>query len=111
MDFNGQQRCNDTHASSTDTGARLFKKSADDKSRLCHMGHILIENRNGLIVNVEITYANGTAERKAALAILKRRGNTNKRATVGADKGDDSIAFIKGCRALKVTPPVAATPK
>lgn len=111
MDFKGQERCNDTHESTTDADARLFKKSAGDKSRLCHMGHILMENRNGLIEDVQITHANGTAEREAALAMLKRRGNRNKRATVGADKGYDSKAFIKGCRKLKVTPHVAAKDK
>ena len=108
MNFKGQERSNDTHASTTDTDARLFKKSHGDKSRLCHMGHILMENRNGLIVDVEITHANGTAERAAALAMLGRRGNRNKRATVGADKGYDSKAFIKGCRQRNVTPHVAA---
>ena len=111
VDFKGQERCNDTHASTTDADARLFKKSQGDKSRLCHMGHILMENRNGLIVDVEITHASGTAEREAALAMLERRGNRNKRATVGADKGYDSKAFIKGCRKLKVTPHVAAKDK
>ena len=111
VDFKGQQRCNDTHASTTDADARLFKKSAGDKSRLCHMGHILMENRNGLIVDVELTHASGTAEREAALAMLGRRGNKNKRATVGADKGYDSQAFIKGCRQRNVTPHVAAKDK
>jgi len=111
VDFKGQQRCNDTHASTTDADARLFKKSQGDKSRLCHMGHILMENRNGLIVDVEITHASGAAEREAALAMLKRRDNKNKRATVAADKGYDSKAFIKGCRTLKVTPHVAAKDK
>ena len=89
-------------------GQGQFKKSAGDKARLCHMAHILMENRNGLIVDVEITHASGTAEREAALAMLKRRDNKNKRATVGADKGYDSKAFIEGCRKLKVTPHVAA---
>lgn len=111
VDFKGQQRCNDTHASTTDPDARLFKKSAGDKARLCHMAHILMENRNGLIVDVQITHARGTAEREAALAMLGRRDNKNKRATVGADKGYDSKAFIKGCRKLKVTPHVAAKDK
>lgn len=111
VDFKGQERCNDTHVSTTDADARLFKKSAGDKSRLCHMGHILMENRNGLIVDVEITHANGTAEREAALAMLKRRGSRKKRATVGADKGYDSKAFVKGCRKLKVTPHVVAKGK
>jgi hypothetical protein len=112
VDFKGRERCNDTHESTTDADARLFKKSQGDKSRLCHMGHILIENRNGLIVDVEITHASGTAEREAALAMLnRRRGNKNKRATVGADKGYDSKSFIRGCRKLKVTPHVAAKDK
>ena len=111
VDFKGQERCNDTHASTTDADARLLKKSQGDKSRLCHMGHILMENRNGLIVDVEISHASGTAEREAALTMLERRSNRNKRATVGADKGYDSKAFIKGCRKLKVTPHVAAKDK
>ncbi|MEO1767619.1 transposase [Thiobacter aerophilum] len=96
---------------STFADARLFKKAPGDKSRLCHMGHILMENRNGLIVDVEITHASGTAEREAALAMLARRGNKNKRATVGADKGDDTKDFITGCRRLRITPHVAAKDK
>jgi hypothetical protein len=75
------------------------------------MGRILMENRNGLIVDVEITHASGTAEREAALAMLGRRPNRHRRATVGADKGDDCKAFITGCRKLKVTPHVAAKDK
>jgi hypothetical protein len=111
VNFKGQERSNDTHESTTDADARLFKKSAGDKSRLCHMGHILMENRNGLIVDVEITHASGTAEREAALAMLGRRPNRHRRATVGADKGYDCKAFITGCRKLKVTPHVAAKDK
>jgi hypothetical protein len=75
------------------------------------MGHILMENRNGLIVDVEITHASGTAEREAALAMLGRRDKKNQQATVGADKGYDCKAFVKGCRKLKVTPHVAAKDK
>jgi len=108
VDFKGETRSNDTHASSTDGDARLYKKAQGDKSRLCHMGHILMENRNGLIVDVEVTHASGTAEREAALKMLGRRRSLHKRATVGADKGYDCKAFIKGCRKLKVTPHVAA---
>jgi transposase len=111
VDFKGQERSNDTHESTTDADARLFKKSPGDKSRLCHMGHILMENRNGLIVDVEITHASGTAEREAALAMLERRPNRHRRVTVGADKGYDCKAFIEGCRRLKVTPHVAAKDK
>jgi transposase len=108
VNFKGEQRSNDTHASTTDADARLYKKAQGDKSRLCHMGHILMENRNGLIVDVEVTKASGTAEREAALAMLGRRSNQRKRVTVGADKGYDCKAFVKGCRRLKVTPHVAA---
>ena len=108
VDFKGESRSNDTHASSTDSDARLYKKAQGDKSRLCHMGHILMENRNGLIVDVEVTHASGTAEREAALKMLGRRGGKHKRATVGADKGYDCKAFVRGCRQLKVTPHVAA---
>ena len=111
VDFKGQERSNDTHASTTDADARLFKKAQGDKSRLCHMGHILMENRNGLIVDIEITHASGTAERDAALAMLGRRDKKNQQATVGADKGYDCKAFVKGCRKLKVTPHVAAKDK
>jgi hypothetical protein len=111
VNFKGQERSNDTHESTTDADARLFKKSPGDKSRLCHMGHILMENRNRLIVDVEITHASGTAEREAALAMLGRRPNRHRRVTVGADKGYDCKAFITGCRRLKVTPHVAAKDK
>ncbi|CAM5552055.1 IS5 family transposase ISDisp1 [Rhodanobacter lindaniclasticus] len=112
VDFKGQERCNDTHESTTDADARLFKKSQGDKIRLCHMGHILMENRNGLIVDVEITHASGTAEREAALAMEASGRQATNGATVGADKGyRDSKAFIKGCRKLKVTPHVAAKDK
>lgn len=75
VNFKGEKRSNDTHASTTDTEARLYKKAQGDKSRLCHMGHILMENRNGLIVDVEITPASGSAEREAALTMLGRRDN------------------------------------
>ena len=108
VDFKGEQRSNDTHASTTDPDARLYKKAPGDKSRLCYMGHILMENRNGLIVDVQVSQASGSAEREAALAMLARRERSNQRVTVGADKGYDCKAFVKGCRALKVTPHVAA---
>ncbi len=108
VNFKGEQRSNDTHASNTDADARLFKKSEGDKSRLCHMVHILMENRNGLILDVEVSKASGTAEREAALAMLGRRANPRKRVTVGADKGYDCKAFVKGCRTRNVTPHVAA---
>ncbi|WP_288092480.1 IS5 family transposase [Thiomonas sp.] len=111
VDFKGEKRCNDTHASTTDPDARLFKKAAGDKSRLCHMGHILMDNRHGLVVDVEITHASGTAERHAALKMLERQKRKARRLTVGADKGYDCRAFVQGCRQLGITPHVAAKAK
>ena len=108
VDFKGQERTNDTHASRTDADARLYKKAKGDKSRLCHMGHILMDNRNGLVVDVEITHANGTAEHQAALKMLGRQRRRGRKQTVGADKNYDCKAFVQGCRKLGITPHVAA---
>jgi len=83
VDFKGQERSNDTHASSTDADARLYKKAKGDKPQLCHMGHILMDNRNGLAVDVEITHANGTAEHQAALKMLGRQRRSGRKQTVG----------------------------
>jgi hypothetical protein len=69
-DFHGEKRCNETHASTTDPDARLFKKAAGQASKLCHMGHALMENRNALVVSATITPATGTAEREAAMAMV-----------------------------------------
>ncbi|TSE18190.1 hypothetical protein Talka_02313 [Tepidimonas alkaliphilus] len=110
VDFKGETRSNDTHASTTDPDARLFKKAAGDTSRLCHMGHILMDNRHGLVVDVEITHASGAAEREAALKMLARQ-KRKARLTVGADKGYDCKAFVQGCRQLGITPHVAAKAK
>lgn len=108
VNFKGEQRSNDTHASTTDADARLFKKAQGDKSRLCHMGHILMDNRHGLVVDVEITHASGTAEREAALKMLARQKRKRRQLTVGADKGYDCKAFVKACRKLGITAHVAA---
>ncbi|HXH10808.1 MAG TPA: IS5 family transposase, partial [Alphaproteobacteria bacterium] len=105
VDFKGEPRANDTHASTTDPDARLYKKSAGTASRLCHMSHVLMENRNGLVVDVATTEANGKAERQAALKLLAK--HARRGATVGADKGYDTADFVAGCRALGVTPHVA----
>ena len=91
----GQQRCNDTHQSTTYADARLFKKAQDDDFRLCHMGHTLVENRHRLIMDVEITHASGTTERESTLKILGLKAK-NQRATVGVYKGYDCKTFIKG---------------
>ena len=105
-DFHGEKRSNDTHASSTDPDARLFKKARGQAARLCHMGHLLMENRHGLIVDTMLTHATGTAEREAALAMLERM-NGNHRITLAADKAYDVADFIAKLRALGVTPHVA----
>ena len=106
VDFKGQRRINDTHASTTDPDAQLFRKSQGAEARLAHMSHILMENRNGLVVDVDTTPANGTAEREAALRMIRRQ--CRRGATVGADKGYDTRDFVTGCRSAGVTPHVAA---
>ncbi len=105
-DFHGEKRSNDTHASSTDPDARLFKKARGQAAKLCHMGHLLMENRHGLIVDTMLTQATGTAEREAALAMLERMNGTH-RITLAADKAYDVADFIAKLRALGVTPHVA----
>ena len=105
-DFHGEQRRNDTHASTTDPDARLFRKGRGKEARLCHMGHLLMENRHGLIVDAVLTPASGTAERDAALAMLGRQRGRH-RVTLGADKAYDVADFVASLRAMKVTPHVA----
>ncbi len=106
--FHGQKRSNDTHQSSTDPDARLYKKSYGKESRLSYLGHALVENRNGWIAAAMVTHADGYAERDAALLMFadKQQGRT-RRITVGADKGYDSQDFVRTARELNVTPHVA----
>ena len=92
-DFRGERRSNATHASATDADARLYRKGDGQSSRLCFMGHLLMENGNALIVDAALTRASGTAEREAALAMLGRRG-TRRRITLGADKAYDVAEFV-----------------
>ena len=110
VDFHGARRANATHRSRTDPEARLARKGNSQEARLCYAGHLLTENRHGLIVEAELTQANGTAEREAGLRLLKRerRRCGRRRLTVGADRGYDSRDFVAGARALGVTPHVAA---
>ena len=105
-DFRGEKRSNETHASTTDPDARLFRKSAGQPSQLCHMGHLLMENRNGLVVDTALTKATGTAEREAAAAMLGARAASG-RITVGGDKLFDTKDFVAEMRRLGVTPHVA----
>ncbi|MGB3556843.1 MAG: IS5 family transposase [Jannaschia sp.] len=107
-DFRGHKRSNATHASVTDPQARLYKKSPGAGAILCFMGHTLMENRNGLIVQAEVTQADGYAERKAALEMVNRHSpGSTRRLTLGADKGYDSADFISDLRQMCVTPHVA----
>jgi len=105
-DFHKEKRSNETHASSTDPDARLYRKADGRESRLCFMGHVLMENRHGLAVDAALTHATGTAEREAALAMLDRR-KIRRRITLAADKAYDVTGFIGDLRARKVTPHIA----
>lgn len=105
VDFRGQRRRRDTHVSRTDPEAQLYTKGSGQTAKLCYMGHVLTENRNGLIVGVALTEASGTAERAAALALLDRC--VSGRATLGADRGYDTSDFVTDCRQRGVTPHVA----
>ena len=105
VDFRGQRRKRETHASRTDPEAQLYTKGSGQAAKLCYIGHVLTENRNGLIVGVELTEANGLAEREAALRLLDRC--VPGRATLGADRAYDTRDFVAGCRQRGVTPHVA----
>lgn len=104
--FHKEKRSNETHASTTDPDAKLYRKADGRESRLCFMGHVLMENRNGLAVDAVLTKATGTAEREAAIAMLDRRSRKH-RITLGADKAYDVTNFIGDLRARKVTPHIA----
>lgn len=105
-DFRGEKRGNQTHASTTDPEARLYRKGPGKEARLCYMGHVLMENRHGLVVDGALTPATGTAERDQALAMVAERPG-RCRITLGADKNYDTREFVANLRALTVTPHVA----
>ena len=110
VDFHGEKRRNDTHESTTDPDARLYRKGKGKESRLVFMGHALMENRNGLVVDTRLTLATGKAEREAALAMVSNL-SVRKRLTLGADKGYDTRDFVGDLRRLNVTPHVAQNNK
>ena len=110
VNFHGERRSNQTHESKTDPEALLARKSEGKESKLSYSGNLLVENRNGLIVNAEVFQANGTAERDAALIMLEQIAGT-KTVTVGGDKGFDTFGFVAECRNLQVTPHVAQNEK
>ena len=105
-DWKGQPRSNDTHSSTTDPDARTYRKSHNTASILCYQGHVLMENRNGLVVSAVVTHADGVGERRAALAMLDAVPDPGRR-SVGADKAYDTADFVAACRERQVTPHVA----
>jgi transposase len=106
-DFHGEKRSNDTHASTTDPDARLYRKGAGKEAKLCFLGHLLMENRNGLLVDACLTRADGHAERVAALALIEPYADRPRAITLGADKAYDSEDFVNELRSMTVTPHVA----
>ena len=109
LDFHGEKRANDTHESTTDPDAKLYRKSSNAAAKLCFIGHALAENRHGLIVQADATTASSRAEREAAIAMIERHSpGSGRRLTVAADKGYDTKGFVAECRRMCVTPHVAA---
>jgi len=106
VDFHKEKRSNATHESTTDPEARLYKKTKGSEAKLCYLGHLLMENRNGLAMSTLVTQANGMAERAAA-EVLIQEVRTPGPITVGADKHYDTREFVETCRRLDVTPHVA----
>ena len=107
VDFKGQKRSNDTHESTTDPQARLYRKSNNTAAVLCYAGHLLIEHRYGLIMDADLTPATGRAERECATEMLRRLPGTARRRTVAGDKGYDTKDFVADVRAAGFTPHVA----
>jgi transposase len=106
--FHGQKRKNDTHASTSDPDAKLYRKAAGREARLSYMGHAVMENRNGLAVAGTVSQAGGTAERRASEALLKRKARRRgRRITVGEDKAYDCRDHVTALRRMNVTPHVA----
>jgi transposase len=110
VSFHGEKRSNQTHESTTDADAKLARKGRGKEAKLSFQGNLLMENRNGLIINTEVFDAHGTAERDAALVMLEQIPGA-KRVTVAADKGYDTKDFVSECRNLRVTPHVAQNDK
>ena len=105
--WHGQRRSNDTHESRSDPDARLYRKGQAAPAQLSYLGHVLSDNRHGLVVNVRASQSVGTTERAEAEVMLADVASKGKRITVGADKGYDTKGFVSACRAMKVTPHVA----
>ena len=110
IDFHGEKRSNQTHESTTDGDAKLARKGLGKEAKLSYSGNLLVENRNGLIVNAELLEANGRAERDAALMMLEQLSGDGQ-ITVGGDKGFDVTEFVEECRHMNITPHVAQNQK
>jgi transposase len=106
VNWHKQKRSNQTHESTTDPLARLYKKTRGAEAKLGYLGHVVTENRNGLVVDVRLTQATGTAERETALEMMAQR-QAAARATLAGDRGYDTRGFVAGLRALDITPHVA----
>jgi transposase len=106
-DWRGQPRSNDTHESTSDPESRLYRKSHAAPAQPSYLGHVLTDNRHGLVVNVQASTSDGTAEREVAAQMLADVAGPGKRVTVGADKAYDTKSFVKACREIHVTPHVA----
>jgi transposase len=104
IDFKGEKRSNETHASTTDPEAKLYRKGNGKETKFGFLGHLLMENRYGLAVSVRLSEANGTAEREAALDMMKRIKPKSRKATLGGDKGYDVAEDLKVWRQINVTP-------
>jgi transposase len=107
VNFHGETRRNDTHESTTDPDARLYKKAGGREAKLAYLGHLLTENRHGLIVDTAVTAATGRAERDAAIVMLGELPLTARRITVGADKLFDTREWVAAVRSMRITPHVA----
>jgi hypothetical protein len=107
VNFHGDERRNDTHRSTTDPEARLFKKSRGSESKLSYMAHVLMENRNGLVVDTRLTKSTGQAERESAWMMAWRVARGERRITLGGDKNYDTQQLVASLRGIKATPHVA----
>jgi transposase len=107
VNFHGEKRSNQTHQSTTDGEAMLYRKSGGSESKLSYLGHVLMENRNGLVVDTRLTRATGTAERDAGLEMAARIAGGTRRVTLGGDKNYDTRDFVNKLREAAVTPHVA----
>lgn len=107
VNFHGEHRSNATHQSTTDPEALLARKGKGKEAKLCYSANALVENRNSLLIDFQVEPADGTAERRAAVAMADERLAGSRRITLGADKGYDTSGFVATCRALNITPHLA----